>query len=98
MKIWMPNMKVKTWVETWVDVDVSIEDVMNEMRSLPISISTVPPAGTLPRQVLEAINIAFGVLKRISTEHIAVMSAGQRGLILNALHEQAERYKEKKID
>ena len=77
-------MKIKVWIETEVEADVSLGDMLAELSALPDS----------ERQpsILSAINSAHGILKRVAVEHIAEMDDKQRGIISNALREQADRY------
>ncbi len=77
-------MKIKVWVETEAEADVSLGDMLAELSALPDS----------DRQpsILSAINAAHGILRRISVECITEMDAKQRGIIGNALREQADRY------
>lgn len=77
-------MKVKVWIETEAEADVSLGDLLAELSALPDS----------ERQpsILSAINSAHGILKRVSVDRIAEMEDKQRGIIGNALRKQADRY------
>lgn len=77
-------MKVKVWVEAEAEANVSLDDVMAEMIALPYS--------ERQTSILNAVNTAHGILKRVSDERIAEMDDKQRGIIGNALREQSERY------
>ena len=81
-------MKVKVWVETEAEADVSIGDMLACLDDLPDS--------DRHASVTSAINTAYGVLKRISDERIQEFDIAQRTIICNALREQADRYEVEK--
>lgn len=78
-------MKVRAFVETEVDVEVSPDDFISELSSLP-------DAERIP-SMLSAVNTAYGILKRIPDESIAEMLDTQRETIAGALLREASRYK-----
>ena len=78
-------MKIKTWVETEAEVNVSAEDFMAEMSQLPDD--------EMHTTMLNAITIAYGVLQRVPDKVIAQMTDGQRRLIHEALTLECARYK-----
>ena len=77
-------MKIKVWVETEVEKNISLDDIFEEMNVLPDS--------ERRESILTAVNIACGVLIRISAECITEMDDKHREIILDALREQSERY------
>lgn len=77
-------MKVRVRIETDAEVNVSLDDILDELNSLPNSERT--------GAILSAIDSACGILLRVSGERIAGMSDTQRGLIFNMLREQSDRY------
>lgn len=77
-------MKVKVWVDTQAEVDVSFDDVFAALEDLPGSERLAA--------ALCGINAAHGVLRRVTAASIEQMSAKQRELIGAALQEQAARY------
>ncbi len=83
-------MKVKVWIETEAEVDVSLGDMLAELNSLPDS--------ERQSSILSAVNTAYGILKRVAAARIAEIDDKQRGLIGNALREQADRYVQTDVD
>lgn len=76
-------MKVRAFVE-YVDVDVSLGDVLSALDDLPDS-------DRMP-SILSAINTAHGILQRVASDHIAELDVKQREIIGSALLEEARRY------
>ena len=77
-------MKVKVWIETEAEADVSLGDMLAELGALPDS--------ERQTSILSAINTAYGILKRVHVDRIAEMDEKQRTIIGNALREQAHLY------
>lgn len=78
-------MKARVWVETEVEVDVGVSDMIAAFCDMP-----EPEKLGL---ALSGISTCLGYLKKLPDEMVAEMNDNQRGIIVAALEEQAARYK-----
>lgn len=81
-------MKVTTWVdlgEKEVAVELSLDEVFAALVELGGGSNSVSGA-------LEALNVAGGMIARVSDTSIAKMNARQRALVRGALQRAADRF------
>ena len=78
-------MKARVWVETEVEVDVSVSDMINALCDMP-----EPEKLGL---AISEISTCLGYLKNLPDDLVAEMNDKQREIIVAALTEQAARYK-----
>lgn len=77
-------MKIHVYVEKEVEVDVSAEQVIEAINSLP-------EPDQLPA-LLNGINCFANFMNKVTDDHIAVMSESQRKTIGEYLEQQSKRY------
>lgn len=77
-------MRVRTWIEQEVDIDVPLDAVIEEIQSRPAPESV--------REMESLLNSCIGAIKRIPTEMIAQMQEPNRDIVFNALRDEAVRY------
>lgn len=83
-------MKLRVLMNSYVDVDVSLGEVLSALDDLPDTDRQL--------SILSAVNTAHGILRRVSTDCISQMSVKQREIIGSALLEEAKRYLPTKRD
>jgi len=78
-------MKARVWVETEVEVDVGVSDMIAALCDMPE-----------PEKLgmaLNGLSTCLGYLKKLPDTLVAEMNDKQRGIIVATLEEQAARYK-----
>ena len=78
-------MKARVWVETEVEVDVGVSDMIAALCDMP-----EPEKLGL---ALSGISTCLGYLKKLPDTLVAEMNDKQREIIVATLEEQAARYK-----
>lgn len=78
-------MKAKVWIETEVEVDVGVSDMIAALCDMP-----EPEKLGL---ALSGISTCLGYMKKLPDSLVAEMNEKQRGIIVATLEEQAARYK-----
>lgn len=78
-------MKAKVWVETEVEVDVGVSDMIAALCDVP-----EPEKLGL---ALSGLSTCLGYLKKLPDALVAEMNDKQRGIIVATLEEQVARYK-----
>jgi hypothetical protein len=77
-------MKVKTWVETEVEVDVSVEEAMAELCAMPDVNSR--------QDLVFVLNRCVAALRHVPDAALAGLEAKTRQIVADALRQQALRY------
>lgn len=83
-------MKAKVWIETEVEVDVGVSDMIAALCDMPE-----------PEKLgmaLSGLSTCLGYLKKLPDTLVAEMNDKQREIIVATLEEQAARYKTPNAD
>lgn len=83
-------MKAKVWVETEVEVDVGVSDMIAALCDVP-----EPEKLGL---ALSGLSTCLGYLKKLPDALVAEMNDKQRGIIVATLEEQVARYKAPNVE
>jgi len=79
------TMKVTAWIDTSVEVDIPIEQIVCELEELADD----------DREHITAkiLNTCIGLLTKIPDKHIAILTPQQRQLVADCMGLQAARYR-----
>ena len=77
-------MKIPVWVETEVEVDITTEQIIDAINSLPEPESQ--------QALMKALNLFANLIRKIKDEQIVKLSEGHRKLIGEFLDQQSKRY------
>ena len=77
-------MKVRTWVEKEVEVEISLEEAMAELCSMPDANSK--------QELIFVLNRCIGALRHVPDATLVGLEAKTRQIVADALRQQALRY------